>query len=213
MNLACYSEIWFCHLFCMGVILGLSYWGRNIGWRCSRTGYWRIQGRRLQNWQLYILNSSRNIIWLIKSRRMIRAARHFVWGTWEVHIGFWEGTLRERDHLEYQGEGGEIFRTYPDLPWGPPNLLYNWYRVFPGGKERPGRDIDPSPLLVPWSRKSRAIPLLPLWTVRPVQRLSACTRVHFTFTFIFTLTTLPVYSFSFVFTLSFFKFGSSCDIS
>ena len=38
-------------------------------------------------------------------------------------------------------------------------------------------------LLVLWSRKSRAIPLLPLWTVRPVQSLSACTTVHFTFTF------------------------------
>jgi len=34
-----------------------------------------------------------------------------------------------------------------------------------------------------WSRKSRAIPLLPLWAVRPVQNLSACTRVHFTFTY------------------------------
>ena len=28
----------------------------------------------------------------------------------------------------------------------------------------------------------RAIPLLSLWAVRPVQSLSACTRVHFTFT-------------------------------
>jgi hypothetical protein len=27
---------------------------------------------------------------------------------------------------------------------------------------------------------SRAIPLLPLWAVQPVQSLSACTRVHFT---------------------------------
>jgi len=26
-----------------------------------------------------------------------------------------------------------IFRTYPDRPWGPPSLLYNGYRVFPGG--------------------------------------------------------------------------------
>jgi len=25
-----------------------------------------------------------------------------------VHIGFWEGTLRERDHLEYQGDDGTI---------------------------------------------------------------------------------------------------------
>jgi hypothetical protein len=32
---------------------------------------------------------------------------------------------------------------------GPPSLLYNGYRVFPGGKERPGCDADPYPLLVP----------------------------------------------------------------
>jgi len=40
--------------------------------------------------------------------------------------------------------GGEIFRTCPDRPWGSPSLLYNGYRVFPGGKEWPGRDADPS---------------------------------------------------------------------
>ena len=40
---------------------------------------------------------------------------------------------------------GEFFRTCPDRPWDPPNLLYNGYRVFPGGKERPGRGADPSP--------------------------------------------------------------------
>ena len=78
--------------------------------------------------------------------------------------------------------GGEIFRTCPDWPWSPPTLLYNGYRVFPGGKERPGRDADPSPLLVPRSWKGRAIPLLTLRAVRPVQSLSACKRVTFTFT-------------------------------
>jgi hypothetical protein len=31
-------------------------------------------------------------------------------------------------------DGDEIFRTHPDGPWGPPSLLYNGYRVFPGGK-------------------------------------------------------------------------------
>jgi hypothetical protein len=31
------------------------------------------------------------------------------------------------------GGGGEIFRTCPDRPWGPPNLLYNGYLVFPRG--------------------------------------------------------------------------------
>jgi len=30
--------------------------------------------------------------------------------------------------------GGEIFRTRLYLPWDPPSLLYNEYRVFPGEK-------------------------------------------------------------------------------
>jgi hypothetical protein len=51
---------------------------------------------------------------------------------------------------------------------------------FPGGKERPRRDADPSLLLVPWSRKGRATSLLPPRAVRPAQSLSACTMVHFT---------------------------------
>jgi len=29
--------------------------------------------------------------------------------------------------------GREIFRTRLDRPWGPPNLLYNEYRVVPDG--------------------------------------------------------------------------------
>ena len=41
--------------------------------------------------------------------------------------------------------GGEIFHTCPDRPWGPPSLLYNGYRVFPWGKERPGLGLEPSP--------------------------------------------------------------------
>jgi hypothetical protein len=40
--------------------------------------------------------------------------------------------------------GSEIFRTCPDRPWGPPSLLYNWYRIFPGRRKRTGRDADPS---------------------------------------------------------------------
>jgi hypothetical protein len=40
---------------------------------------------------------------------------------------------------------GEIFRTCPDRPWGPPSLLCNGYRVFPEGKVRPGHDTDHSP--------------------------------------------------------------------
>ena len=41
--------------------------------------------------------------------------------------------------------GGEIFSTFPDLSCGPPSLLYNGYRFFPRGKERPERDAEPAP--------------------------------------------------------------------
>ena len=44
---------------------------------------------------------------------------------------------------------------------------------FPGVKSGRGVTLTPHPLLVPWSRKNTAIPLLPLWTVRPVQSLNA----------------------------------------
>ena len=55
------------------------------------------------------------------------------------------------------------FSARPDQPCGPPSLLYNGYQVFPGGKVRPGRAADHSPLLVPQSWKSRAIALPTLW--------------------------------------------------
>ena len=108
-----------------------------------------------------------------------------------VHTGMWAG-----QHSQYSDQlragrsggsnpgGGEIFHTCPDWPWGPPSLLYNGYWVFPGGKERPGCDADPSP---PSSAVGHErvelrvyVPLLPLWAVWPVQSLSACTRVHLT---------------------------------
>ena len=135
---------------------------------------------------------------------------------------------------------GEIFCNCPHRPCGPPSLLYNGYRVFPAGKERPGREADPShissalvkkeynytstpptgrtactghqylystaiPLLPsvpvqysytptplstctvqlylysPQCLYSTAIPLLLQWAVRPVQSLSAYTRLQFSF--------------------------------
>ena len=46
---------------------------------------------------------------------------------------------------------GEIFRTSPYRPWGPPSLLYSGYRVFPGVKSGRGVTLTPHPLLVPLS--------------------------------------------------------------
>ena len=54
-------------------------------------------------------------------------------------------------------------------------------RSFPRVKSGLGVTLTPHSPLLPWSRKSGAIPLLPLRAVRPVHSLSACTRVHFFF--------------------------------
>ena len=65
--------------------------------------------------------------------------------------------------------GGERFSACPDRRWGPPTLLYNGYRVFPGLKYGRSVLLTIHPLLVPWSWKSRAIPLPTLWaTTGPV---------------------------------------------
>jgi hypothetical protein len=48
---------------------------------------------------------------------------------------------------------GEIFRTCPDWPWGPPNLLYNGYQVSFPGLKRPGHDVDHPPQLAPRLKK------------------------------------------------------------
>ena len=53
---------------------------------------------------------------------------------------------------------------------------------FPGVKSDRDMTLTPHTLLVLWPCKGTAIPLLLLWAVRPVQGLSACTRVTFTFT-------------------------------
>jgi hypothetical protein len=63
---------------------------------------------------------------------------------------------------ELEGPGiesrwGEIFRTSPDRLRGPPSLLYNGYRVFPGGKCGRGVMLTTHPLLVPRLRKSLTI--------------------------------------------------------
>jgi len=46
---------------------------------------------------------------------------------------------------EIESRWGARFSARPHRPWGPPNLLYNGYRVFPGGKVRLGRAADHSP--------------------------------------------------------------------
>ena len=71
--------------------------------------------------------------------------------------------------------GGKIFCTCPDRSWVHPASCTMGTRSYPEVKSGRGVTLTLHPLLVPWSRKSRAIPLLPLWALRPVQSRSGCT--------------------------------------
>ena len=56
-------------------------------------------------------------------------------------------THRTTKHTQNPRWGGQIFRTRPDPPWGPPSLPYKRHSVFlGGGKVRPGCGVDHSPL-------------------------------------------------------------------
>jgi len=74
-------------------------------------------------------------------------------------------------------------RDFPPVQTGPgahPASCTKGSGSFLRVKSGRGVTLTPHRLLALWSRKSRAIPLLPLWAVQPVQSLSACTRAHFT---------------------------------
>ena len=52
--------------------------------------------------------------------------------SWDIAVG--RATRYGLDGPGIDPGRDEVFCTRPDRPWGPPSLLYNGYRVFPGGK-------------------------------------------------------------------------------
>ena len=68
--------------------------------------------------------------------------------------------------------GGEIFCTLPDRPWELSSLLYNAYRVFPGGKAARTWRWPPTPSSAEVEGR-----VLPLWA------FVACYMMTFIFTF------------------------------
>jgi hypothetical protein len=54
---------------------------------------------------------------------------------------------------QWGGGGGVILCPRPDLPWGPPSLLYNGYRVSLPGVKRPRRGVNRPPHLAPRLKK------------------------------------------------------------
>jgi len=67
----------------------------------------------------------------------------------------------------------------PLLPYGPYGLYRASVPVQYSYTSTPS--VGRTACTEPQCLYSIAIPILPLWAVRPVQSLSACTRVHFTF--------------------------------
>ena len=63
--------------------------------------------------------------------------------------------------------------------------MYNGYRVFPGGKERPGRDADPSPLSSAVGHERVELylysPYGPYGLYRASVLVQGCTLPYFTF--------------------------------
>jgi hypothetical protein len=78
------------------------------------------------------------------------------------------------DGPEIEYRWGRDFSQLPTPALGPIQPPVQWVKI--------GRSVTltPHPLLVLWSWNGRAIPLLPLWVVQPVQSLIACTRMQFT---------------------------------
>ena len=112
-----------------------------------------------------------------------------LWFSDSVYAHMWAGyRIRYSEWLRAGGSGDRIpvggrdfFAPVQTGPGAHPTSCLMGTGSFPGANSGRRVTLTFHPLLVPWSRKDRAIPLLPLLAVWPVQSLSACTRVHFTF--------------------------------
>ena len=102
-----------------------------------------------------------------------------VWARYLSQYSDWLGDGRSGDRIPVGARFSALVQTGPGAH---PTSCIMSTGSLPGVKSCRGRKLTPHPLLMTWSKKSRSITLLPLWTVRPAQRLSACTTVHFTFT-------------------------------
>ena len=118
----------------MGVKLGRSHWGWNVGWGSLRIGCWGeylgLRGTRWQwSWENYITRSllicTANPIffgWSNRDEWDGLGLKH-VWGRGEAYTGVWWWNLRERDHLEDAGVDGRIIlrwifkKSYGGMDW------------------------------------------------------------------------------------------------
>ena len=137
-------------------------------------------------WEIYNPMQFMNVCWCIwriistvhgMNNIKFQRSKHRTWAGYVVGIA----TVYGLDGPGFESRWGARFCAHVQTGCGAhPASCTMGTGSFPGVKIV---TLTPHPLLVPWSRKSRAIPLLHLLVARPVQSLSACTRVHFTLPF------------------------------
>jgi hypothetical protein len=151
-------------------------------------------------WISFIMSTSVGSIPQIKIPNSLNPLKKWCWYLHKAHtLTDSVDGIATRYGLEGPGiesRWGEIFCTYPDRLRGPPRLLYNGNRVFPGGKGGRGAMLTTHPLLVPRLRKSWAtcIPPLTLWALLGLLRGSLLPTLTFTPRFTHTLTILRIIS-------------------
>jgi hypothetical protein len=82
------------------------------GPKTDEDGSWK----KLHNDEIHSLNSSPNIVWVIKSRKTMGRDMLHACGRGEVFKGFWLGGPKVRDHWEDLGVNGSI--TLRWTRWG-----------------------------------------------------------------------------------------------
>jgi hypothetical protein len=108
--------------------------------------------------------------WQFQFHELIQHSRYSDW----LQAGLY------RDRIQMEARFSTPVQTGPGAHPSSSKMGTGYFPRVASGR---GVTLTPHQLLVPWSWKIRAILLFPLWAVRPVLSVSACTRVTFTFTF------------------------------